>query len=496
MVDESHMLVLYGASLKPSEISRVLNGYGEYASATFVSATPTQYKYLPEQLKHLRQIRVHWEDVRSVPIKHARVSSRTVMSRVLGVAIDSLSTEEHPYFFYNNLNGIVNVVKQLRKVAKLGPDDIRIICADTEDNKEYLKRHLGRAFVPEGPVYLDDNQKPVRETEKKIHLVTSYGFFGSDFYDKKASIWVVSDLAGKGTHYDISTALPQIVGRFRDRKDATINFLWTTRDDRFDLTEEEFDAQVRDELQEAEWQVELARKSPRQRKTLKAGIHKDPYLMLADDKQTVLVNPLAWNGQMQMYNAFHHDYKTIHNGGDNGAVATKLKDAFGEVDTIEVRDLTPQEKVLLKKVPDFRKMCRAYVFAKNVSRLLATPEEWADAEHTIGLVESGDRLRLIADAYELLGGEKLLALDCRKGAIEQEYSIRKALTSDRDVIDKHLRLRVGHFYTNKDLRARIQSLYDSLGLSKKAKATDAREWYDIQRSTPQGESGYRILRVK
>jgi hypothetical protein len=39
-------------------------------------------------------------------------------------------------------------------------------------------------------------------------------------------------------------------------------------------------------------------------------------------------------------------------------------------------------------------------------------------------------------------------------------------------------------------------MYDSLGIVKKAKATDVGEWYVIQRSTRQGESGYNILRVK
>src|SRR5690625_3075835 len=264
LVDESHMLLLFAASLKPDVIHRLLTRFDEFASASFVSATPGRYKYLPDQLKALRQVKIEWTDTTSVKINHLKVSRPSVRDRVLRVALDSLDAgNDHPYFFYNSLHGIIKVVEDLRKLRFLGHEDIKIICADTKENRKLLAQRLGKDFVPESA--LDESGQ---EGNKKINFVTSFGFFGADFYDARASTWIISDLRGRGTHYDISTAIPQIIGRFRDQDDRTVNMIWTTRDQRLDLTKEEYEQKVLQEITLAREQVALAAVNERQRKML------------------------------------------------------------------------------------------------------------------------------------------------------------------------------------------------------------------------------------
>lgn len=482
LVDESHMLLLFAASLKPEVINRLLTRHGEFKSAAFVSATPGRYEYLPDQLKALRQVKIEWTDTTPVKINHVRIERSEVRSRILRVAIDSFGRTDHPYFFFNSLPGIVRVIKDLRKLRPLGPEDIKIICADTAENRKYLRNSLGHGCIPEGA--LDENGQ---SRNKKINFVTSFGFFGADFLDPHASTWVISDLKGKGTHYDISTAIPQIIGRFRQQDNPVLNLIWTTKDERLEQTREEFEREILREISMAKQQVAWAAKNERQHEMLVDRQKTDPYFWI-NDAEEVLVNELIHNAEMELYDAFHRDYLTINNRNSSSGVVKKLIECFdGAVDTLEIEGLTATEESQLKRRPNWAKVCKEYCEAREImDDTKATDQEKTVATDTILITEGDERFKLLVAAYELLGPGRLKALKYRKGDIENAYLIASALTSDPRVIRSQLRLKTGRHYSYDEIRERLTTLYNHLGIEKKLFVSDIKKWYRARRTTRQG----------
>ena len=110
----------------------------KFKSVCFMTATPTPRKYFPPEVSKLDYIRLVWEGSSVMHIKKAKMQG-DVTSKVVAICLHHLDTEGTPLFFYNSLRGIVPCVKQLIKARGLSHKDIKIICADNERNRAYLK---------------------------------------------------------------------------------------------------------------------------------------------------------------------------------------------------------------------------------------------------------------------------------------------------------------------------------------------------------------------
>lgn len=93
-------------------------------------------------------------------------------------------------------------------LAKLTPEQVKVVCSVSGDNGENNQRKLGKDYPigqPSDPV-------------KKINFYTSTCFEGCDIYDENGVTFIVSDGNKSHTLLDISTLFTQICGRLRDSK--------------------------------------------------------------------------------------------------------------------------------------------------------------------------------------------------------------------------------------------------------------------------------------
>lgn len=98
----------------------------------------------------------------------------------------------------------------------------------------------------------------------------------------------------------------------------------------------------------------------------------------------------------------------------------------------------------------------------------------------------------IRDAYNLLGVKKMKALGLNPTRIKQ------ALADARPDIQQDLQESVyanfqpNSFYSLKDIKNKLQSLYDSLQMSRKAKATDLAQWFVVTTKNVKNTNGLYI----
>ena len=145
----------------------------------------------------------------------------------------------------HNLHIFVNSVEFIAKVidlAKLTPEQVKVVCSVSGDNGENNQRKLGKDYPIGQP------SDPVR----KINFYTSTCFEGCDLYDKNGVTFIVSDGNKSHTLLDISTLFTQICGRLRDSKykGEIIHVYSTTKYSR-DVTLDEFVASTKKVLAEA-----------------------------------------------------------------------------------------------------------------------------------------------------------------------------------------------------------------------------------------------------
>ena len=98
----------------------------------------------------------------------------------------------------HNLHIFVNSVEFIAKVidlAKLTPEQVKVVCSVSGDNGENNQRKLGKDYPIGQP------SDPVR----KINFYTSTCFEGCDLYDENGVTFIVSDGNKSHTLLDIST---------------------------------------------------------------------------------------------------------------------------------------------------------------------------------------------------------------------------------------------------------------------------------------------------
>ena len=121
-------------------------------------------------------------------------------------------------FYVNSVNNITSIIKR----AKLSPDQVNILVANTQDNAKKIKKRLGAKYKI-GTV-------PLRNEERKMFtFCTRTVYLGADFYSDNAKSYVVSDANIDTLAVDITLDLPQILGRQRLkenpwRNEATLFF--------------------------------------------------------------------------------------------------------------------------------------------------------------------------------------------------------------------------------------------------------------------------------
>ena len=205
----------------------------------------------------------------------------------------------------HNLHIFVNSVEFIAKVidlAKLTPDNVKVVCSTSGENSENNQRKLGKDYPIGQP------SDPVR----KINFYTSTCFEGCDLYDENGVTFIVSDGNKSHTLLDISTLFTQICGRLRDSKykGEIIHVYSTTKYSR-DVTLDEFVASTKKVLAEA---VDYAKEinglseTAREKTLSKIKYINEQYVRIEDNR--LIVDKNLANMDIVNFKICRHIYRT------------------------------------------------------------------------------------------------------------------------------------------------------------------------------------------
>ena len=304
-----------------------------------------------------------------------------------------------------NLHIFVNSVEFIAKVidlAKLTPDQVKVVCSTSGDNSESNQCKLGKDYPigqPSDPV-------------KKINFYTSTCFEGCDLYDENRVTFIVSDGNKAHTLLDISTLFTQICGRVRDSKykREIIHVFSTTKYSR-EVTLNEYVAATQKTLKEAvQYAQEINALSDRTReKTLsKIKYINEQYVRIEDNKLVVDKN-LA-NMDIVNFKICRHIYRTYVTLSSelkrNGYFITQH--SFSEI--IEKLEDKNNARVTFKEL------------FEEYHRLKTSQPFFSLVSHEELCAQIAVKYPLVKQAYEELGTAKVQALKYHVGNIRRELT--------------------------------------------------------------------------
>ncbi len=208
LVDEYHLLINSGA-FRYKAVNEVLQLYAEFREHVFMTATPVRSEFLPKVLQGIPEVSVKWDNLELVTLDYSVLEHNQLYPVVANIAYE-YTTGKHQgnaYFFLNSIQGIIDITYHLKKVD-VTHEDVRIVCADNQDNKKRLRETIRAKY--------DIGQ--LSDFSKKLNFITSTAFEGSDLKDEDGITYIVSDGRQDHTKYDIMTTIPQIIGRNRIAK--------------------------------------------------------------------------------------------------------------------------------------------------------------------------------------------------------------------------------------------------------------------------------------
>ena len=227
IVDEFQS-IFTDSRFKPDTEMVFVKNLQEVKKLCYVSATPMMKKYLSqlEEFKDLPYYELDWEVLDPDRVRKPKLTLKSMkaMYTVAGPIIKKYLDGDFSYkfvkgenegevvkveskeivFYVNSVTNITSIIKR----AKLKPDQVNILVANTPDNTKKIHKRLGRKFNI-GTVPLRD------EPRKMFTFCTRTVYLGADFYSDNAQTVVLSDSNIETLAVDISLDLPQILGRQR-----------------------------------------------------------------------------------------------------------------------------------------------------------------------------------------------------------------------------------------------------------------------------------------
>lgn len=267
-----------------------------FKRAVFLSATPFPENYMNEidEFKDLPYLILEWPQemkekyiVTNITIQKGE-SRKKICQRIIDkmrkgetVKFGNMEIDTKEAVFYmNNVSDIIDTVKG----CKLMPDEVNILCGRSSENK--LKNNglsLG--------IILKEN-----DPHKMFTFATKSVFLGVDFYSECAMSYIFADPSQRALALDISTDLPQILGRQRlERNPYRNKAVLFMKENSLGVDKEEY-AEILKKKENATTALieDFQNKSPelqnlyikKFRSSMKSDSYSDDYLMVVDDKKT------------------------------------------------------------------------------------------------------------------------------------------------------------------------------------------------------------------
>ena len=502
IIDEFQSIFTDSKFKSDTELQFVSNLQG-INKVCYVSATPMIDKYLDmlDEFKNLPYYDLDWSSQDSSRVKRPMLYVKTLKAVYTEVKpiiksyldgkfeyrfvkdqdgkIKKIESKE-AVFYVNSVNNITSIIKR----AKLTPDQVNILVANTKDNIKKIQKRLGKEF--------DIGRVPLRDEPRKMFtFCTRTVYLGADFYSDNAQSFVVSDANIDTLAVDISLDLPQILGRQRLREnpwkdEATLFFRTVTSGNK--KPEEEFSDKMDEKMERSEGLLEAFSEvstknrgylSERYQDMAKLMNYKKDYVSVNQVKNpdgsiklVPIINNLVRVAEMRAYEMQQVDY------ADRFAV-------FNELDKLNNTDVN--DEVFNKFFEEFDKQKNRRDKLKLLCESSGLPGFWT-------IVDNVPNKRF-KEYINTLGVDGCKSLGYDIGLIDKKLSVLSFSENKlRDVV--YNTFEVGKAYTKSSIKLTLAKLYKRIGYKATAKANDLGAYFELRRTSVDDGSGKRAAGFK
>lgn len=474
----------------------------------YVSATPMLDKYLSE-LDYFRDLpfyKLVWPDNMIEKVRINRVITRSINAEVskyikrykLGqfenkVVGDKVYVSNELVIFCNSVKTIFDIIKK----NSLTPEECNILCSDSASNLTRLKK-LGKGFVI-GKVPTEN------EPHKMFTFCTRTVYLGADFYSTCAFTIICSDCNIRTLTVDISLDLPQIIGRQRLKENVFKNevlFLYKadTKDKAiFNLSKEEFDRIEEDRDRESANLLSLYEKgSETEKQSMSKVKERDSELYMHDFVGVSRTGKIVYNYLVKVATQRAWDVSRVDYQDE---VCLKRGIEAGGYELVDKtrKDLyTNNLQEIYKQFTEDFNSSGSFDFKMRV--LCDYMIKFPDLFVQYSSILSTNVPRKYQNYISLLGPEKCKALRGSEKLILEELENMDKMDEARRLIVSLFSL--GSSYTLRDIKHKLQELYDSLGITNKPKASDLEEYFVIKpclitnKETGKRDKAYEIIKKR
>lgn len=466
LVDELHLLFTE-YSYRSKAVKEVLNIYSQFKEYTFMTATPLEDDYILEELKNVPVAEAVWYNTKIVNVQSVKVTGKvkTAVINLVNRFIENKDNyQANAYFFVNS----VSYIKDIVATCKLTDENTRVIYSDNNKTDVGIKR--GSTI-----------DKP-----KKINLITSTAFEGSDIYDEDGLTFIISDSAETHTLIDISTKFQQIAGRIRNSKysDRIYHIYKETRYS--ELSFEEFNDYINKTIEETNRLVK--------NNTGESYVQKFPDNLLDEfyirkEGTELIFDPNKVKMDLYNFKICRNIYSlrvNLNREYEKYNFKVEHFDYIAEdIEEMSVVSYSFKDYVLaVKEEMEFIKDNQYYMESNVIQEAYKKYPFLQRAIEVLGFEELEESGYVITNIKEKL---------IRRSDIGMENKILKLL-------DEKFKPVSGDFYKSADIKAIFNKIYSVLDINKTAKGTDIIKYYDVKEASKRIDGttykGYIIYKKK
>lgn len=459
-IDESHNII-NKALLKAEVIDYTLANFRKFKSFIFLTATPNDRSDIPDDLMDVDFLKVDWEKKQKIKIESMQIKEGKCNDYVVEICKRHLLGEEegNAYIFYNSVNEIISVIKKLKNLEGFTADNVNIFCAASKRNDKKVRMQLGARFL--GGSFKDN---------KKINLLTSSTYEGNDIDDPLGKSYAIISNRRDSTKQSGDIMIPQIAGRLRcskwkDRLVLLIHGFSEYANLSMDQFMETLNKQQEDSLAYLKlYQEQLVLGNKSIIDKLLDGSTSDKFLIV-DSEGVLKFNEYAYKYERQVYKTLHWDYCTSNlNTGNNSLDRNENLYRINNDNLITVSDTT---RLLVETVVDYSRLMKMYIKALD----------YVDT-NTIAIIE--EKSPIHKHHMEIAGKDRILGLSCNKTKVTRLVRDLERFDNNYYSIVAKLSLKVGVKYTRKEIKNKLQKVYDDLGITQTANATDIEKYFSVR----------------
>ena len=475
LVDEFHVSFI-DYEMKRDVIERFFSATQMMKNVVYLSATPIMEEYLDrmEVFNQLPYVELRWDQsmIKTPDWEYQTMKSTTdTVTRIIndfkrdgvfdGITVNGVSyNSTEAVFFINDVRNILNIIKS----NALRPDEVNILISDCNENKKAISTVLGEnAGYCIGTIPLEGCP------HKTYTFCTKTVFFGCDFCSTNASTYVFADANLQNMTSDIALDLPQIAGRqrlaknlFKDKIHIYVKFSKSAIQDynsfkQSQLLKENTTDSICNEWGQLSQQAIEAIKV-KQKKCPYGVIYQDPsqndMWVAKKSENAIVAEDRAWKLRNKIYVNNEVFSCLLRDSGMNVYRAVPLPDEVGEFYT-----------EFLMCGDSTRRMRMYCEFFDQNPPFIA----WADQ-----LVKIPAEYK---NYYSTLGSTTIAKCGYRMSRIQPVYESRLQTQGILAEIVKNFQ--PGNTYRKEDIKVQLQAIYNNLGLTQTAKATDLAEYFNL-----------------